>query len=425
MKSVQSSGRRWRVLFVTPVLRFPPVGGPELRIDSSIKALSLVSDLFIYGRNLREAYGGLAAEEYFAQYARQFKAASFQFDDSFLTRGFKRTFNALSSRAVGRRVFQYQGPKEESFEAILKYADAVQADVIWLGYGNVSYPVLRYLKETQHRPVVLDTDSIWSKYISRGLPYAENANKRADIERLYREKAEEERWGTALADVTTAVSDIDAEYYRRWASEPSRVRILCNAVDLENYKKKPAPPPGLKAPCLFVAGSFWRNSPMEDGTRWFIENVWPGVQSRLSNIQLYVLGRGSDTVLADVRNPAITITGEVPSVLPYLSHSAAALVPLRYESGTRFKILEAGACGIPVVSTTLGAEGLPVFHNRDLLIADEPEKFADAIVEIVSNDVKAREMGENLKKLVRKNASIEVLAAQANSILEFLGTTRV
>ena len=74
--------------------------------------------------------------------------------------------------------------------------------MIWIGYGNISYPLLRYLKDNTRYPVVLDTDSVWSRFIERGLPYAKTPELREKIEREVREKVEEERWGTALADVT-------------------------------------------------------------------------------------------------------------------------------------------------------------------------------------------------------------------------------
>ena len=95
-------------------------------------------------------------------------------------------------------------------------------------------------------------------------------------------------------------------------------------------------------------------------------------------------------------------------------------MPLRFESGTRFKILEAGACGIPVVSTTLGAEGIPVTHGRDILIADEPETFAESIVQLIANRDLAMGVGESLKMLVRDKHSVASLAQEGQSILKCL-----
>ena len=124
--------------------------------------------------------------------------------------------------------------------------------------------------------------------------------------------------------------------------------------------------------------------------------------------------------MADIEDQGITITGQLPSVLSYLCHADVALVPLRFESGTRFKILEAGACGVPVVSTTLGAEGLFVAHERDILIADQPEPFAEAVVRLLRYPDLASEIAKNLKSLVYEKYSLRTLVEEGRLILEYL-----
>ena len=99
-------------------------------------------------------------------------------------------------------------------------------------------------------------------------------------------------------------------------------------------------------------------------------------------------------------------------------------MPLRFESGTRFKILEAGACAIPVVSTTLGAEGIPAIDGKDILIADTPEDFANLIVKVINNPQMADHLGSNLRKLVAKHFSIDALATEGQNIIDFLQRRR-
>jgi glycosyltransferase involved in cell wall biosynthesis len=110
----------------------------------------------------------------------------------------------------------------------------------------------------------------------------------------------------------------------------------------------------------------------------------------------------------------------VDSVLPYLCHADVALVPLHFESGTRFKILEAGACGVPQVSTTLGAEGIPVVDGRDILIADRPEAFAGAILRLLEDKPLAARLAESCERLVREQFSVPRLGRDAKSILAYL-----
>jgi glycosyltransferase involved in cell wall biosynthesis len=116
----------------------------------------------------------------------------------------------------------------------------------------------------------------------------------------------------------------------------------------------------------------------------------------------------------------VTITGALPSVLPYLGNASVAIVPLRFESGTRFKILEAGACGIAVVSTTLGAEGIPVKDGRDVLIADTPQEFAEAVIRVLQDREFAELLGRNLKALVSQGYSLDTLAREGEAILEYV-----
>jgi len=310
---------------------------------------------------------------------------------------------------------------EKDFRALLNVAAGIKADVIWLGYGNISYPLLRYLKEHSDYKVVLDTDSVWSRFVLRELPFAKDEKERQRIEKEGREKEEEEKWGTQLADVTTAVSEIDADYYRSLSKYPQQVHIFSNVIDPEDYQKVPPPAGGIKRPCIYLAGTFFgTHSPMEDGARWVMREVLPLVHQQLPRVHFYIIGNGSDQALSDIDDPRITITGQLTSVLSYLCYADVAIVPLRYESGTRFKILEAGVCGIPVVSTSLGAEGIPVTHGKAILIADEPELFAHSIVRLIGNRDFAAGMAEYLRKLVLEKYSVKALVQEGQLILEYL-----
>jgi glycosyltransferase involved in cell wall biosynthesis len=106
--------------------------------------------------------------------------------------------------------------------------------------------------------------------------------------------------------------------------------------------------------------------------------------------------------------------------MPHLCYADVAIVPLRFESGTRFKILEAAACGIPIVSTTLGAEGLAVSHGEDILIADRPRSFADSIIRLIKDRDFALRVAKNLKTLVYEKYSLKSLTQEGQRILEYL-----
>ena len=409
-----------RILFATPVLYHPPVGGPTLRIENSIKALAQISNLYIYSRVGLNKLGGTEALAFYEQYCNGFFFASFVPTNRY-TRFLTRAINAMSKRTLGWHVIKSGWePTTEDFEHLLTIAKDVHADVIWLGYGNISYPLLKYIKGHTDYKVVVDTDSVWSRFILRRLPYARSGLERRGIRKTGSEKEEEERWGTQLADVTTAVSKVDAEYYCSLAKDPSQIHIFSNVIDVALYQQVPPPADNLKSPCMYLAGTFTPGSAMDDAARWVIGRVLPIVRQQIPDVHLYCVGTGSDQILSDIRDPGITITGQLTSVLPYLCYADVALVPLRFESGTRFKILEAGACGIPVVSTTLGAEGIPLTHQKDILIADEPEGFARSIVQLLQEREFAQMLAKNLRTLVLERYSIAVLAQEGRRILQYL-----
>jgi polysaccharide biosynthesis protein PslH len=386
-------GRRPTVLFTTPYLRHPPTTGPTLRIENSIKALARIATVHLYCAPMPPDERDTTLEFY---------------------RGYCRSLHVAPSDEPERLTRQAAD--------LFRVAGEIQPDVIWLGFGCITYPLLIMIKRSTSYKVVADTDSVHSRFILRGLPYAQDQNVRGQILRdgTFQEKLE--RWGTRIADVTTAVSEIDARYYRELTPAPEHVHLFSNGVDLDVYAAPPPPAPDLTKPSVYLAGNFWHGgSPMEDASRWVIRDVLPLVLRQAPGARLYIVGNDSDKVLADVVHPAITITGTLPSVLQYLCHADVALVPLRFESGTRFKILEAGACGIPVVSTTLGAEGLPVRDGEHLLIADSAEEFAAAVTRLLTDRGLAGHLAQRLKAFVAERYSIAALSEEAAGILEYLG----
>jgi polysaccharide biosynthesis protein PslH len=406
-----STDTRVRILYTTPVLQHPPIGGPYLRVENTIKALGQVADLHLHGRVPLDSIGGERALALYETYATSVHLAP---EDS--DRG-----GTSAAPSLLRRV-RRRPPKagSKTYPDLLDLASKIKPDVIWLGYGNVSYPVLAYLKECSDHKVVVDTDSIWSRFVLRGLPYARSREQRRQIARDGRQKAMEERWGTRLADVTTAVSAVDADYYAKLAGDPRKVHRFSNVLDPAMYQPVPPPAPELRKPCLYLAGTFWPGSPMDDAARWIIRSVLPEVRRQIPATHLYIVGTRSREVLSGLDDAGVTITDAVDSVLPFLCHADVALVPLRFESGTRFKILEAGLCGVPVVSTSLGAEGIPAVDQQDLVIADEPAEFASAIVRVVQDRDFASQLADSLGGLVRRDFTISSLSDEATRILQYL-----
>ncbi len=135
---------------------------------------------------------------------------------------------------------------------------------------------------------------------------------------------------------------------------------------------------------VFVGSMDWM--PNVDGVIWFVNDVLPLIKKKLPACTVAVVGRtpGREVIELAEREPAIRITGTVADVRPWLWESKASIVPLRIGGGTRLKIYEAMAAGTAVVSTSIGAEGLDVRPGENILIADEPDAFAEACVRLIS-----------------------------------------
>lgn len=170
-----------------------------------------------------------------------------------------------------------------------------------------------------------------------------------------------------------AVSEADAGAMRSLYGVQN-VHPVATGVDMDYFA--PPPHPEKTTDLVFVGSMDWM--PNVDGALWFVREVLPLLRRARPDCSLAFVGRKPPAALADLArtDPRIVVTGTVPDVRPWLFASHAAIVPLRVGGGTRLKIYEAMAAGVPVVSTSIGAEGLDVADGENIRIADSPEAFA-------------------------------------------------
>jgi polysaccharide biosynthesis protein PslH len=143
----------------------------------------------------------------------------------------------------------------------------------------------------------------------------------------------------------------------------------------------------------FMGGMHW--PPNAEGIAWFSDQVWPAVRARCPDAVLTVIGRQPPYLGANPDAENIETPGFVPDPDRYLSETAVFIVPLHSGGGMRVKILDAWCSSLPVVSTGIGAEVLCVQSSGNIILADEPREFADAVIELLHNQELARRLSEN------------------------------
>lgn len=152
---------------------------------------------------------------------------------------------------------------------------------------------------------------------------------------------------------------------------------------------------------VFTGSMDWL--PNEDAIRYFTETIMPRIKQEIPELTLTVVGRNPYPALLELsrRDPSIVVTGRVDDVRPYMERAAAYVVPLRIGGGTRLKIYEAMAMEKAIISTSIGAEGLPIKNGDEIMLADTPESFASAVVQLLGDGDAAQAMGRRAAKTVR------------------------
>jgi len=135
---------------------------------------------------------------------------------------------------------------------------------------------------------------------------------------------------------------------------------------------------------IFFIGGF-RHPPNIDAIVWFANEIWPLIRARLPGVPMYVIGSNAIERVRALEGNGIEVVGHVPDLAPYLDGCRVSVAPLRFGAGVKGKITSAQASGVPVVATTLATEGMHLEHGRDVLVADSPQAFADAVVRLYTD----------------------------------------
>lgn len=250
---------------------------------------------------------------------------------------------------------------------------------------------------------------IWERHAESGRTIAHKAYFAMQAKKMM-------RWEKQVCQSvghTIAVSTIDEELMRHRFGV-TNVSSVPTGVDTLYFER-----PSFSTSqhdLVFVGSMDWM--PNIDGMRWFLAEVFPLIQAKRPGTTLAIVGRNPPQAILDAAaDPHVSVTGTVPDVRPFLWESSLAIVPLRIGGGTRLKIFEAMAAGTPVVSTTIGAEGLPVEQGKTIQIADDPQSFADHCLRLLKDEGTRHAIADNALNMVVKNFSWEQVTDKFESVL--------
>jgi glycosyltransferase involved in cell wall biosynthesis len=154
-------------------------------------------------------------------------------------------------------------------------------------------------------------------------------------------------------------------------------------------------------PSVFHIGALdW--IPNQEGINWFLEEVWGKVLDKFPDVKFYIAGRNAPARIRELSYPNLVFLGEVEDAYEFIRSRAVMIVPILSGSGMRIKIVEGMASGRAIVTTTIGTEGIPTTHGKDILIADEPGQFADEVCRLLGNLHLYREIGGNAREFIER-----------------------
>lgn len=369
------------ILLISPWLPWPLYDGGRIRIFETLRHLSRRHDVTL-------AAGVLRAED--MERAPAVRELCRDVVTTIISHRTGAVLSRLSRGVLSRR------PLIQSFYYDERLAEKVRDLTARAAYDiiQVEFPFLApYLKAVDPRSrakKILTMHNIESLRFERELQLSQWGNRKLVLlgNHIFFRAWEKEAFGQFDGIVT--VSDAERSWVQRHAPNAT-VEVVPNGVDTSYFS--PVAPLAKGDPYIVFTGAM-DYPPNIDAARWFCYEILPVVQCRFPEIGLKIVGKNPRSQVLELgKRRGVEVTGTVADIRPYVAGSLALVVPLRSGGGTRLKILEAMAMERPVISTTVGAEGLEVTPGTDILIADDPQQFVDQVERLLRSPEQAELIG--------------------------------
>ena len=409
-----------KLLFISTWFPYPPDNGSRIRAYNLIKALSRKHEVHLVSLLQEDSDPANASElddicrVVSLHPARWFKPGTLKSLAGFLStkpRSYLDTFDPSIRAAVVDAIAQVS---PDAIVAAQLGAMVYVPPRVYVSPRPEPHYLRPELVEGRPAPVLFEEVEIGSmhrrlaaqaplKRIRAALTFAKHCNLVKDLLRR--------------ADAFTCVSPGELGAVRRCCSPKMSGTVVPNGVDTHHFTPANHHP---EDGALLYNGALTFGANL-DAVRYFASEVYPILRVRRPEARLRVTGRVDGVDLTGIADcPGVELTGYVKDIREVLSRSAACIVPLRQGGGSRLKILEAMAAGAPVVSTSVGAEGLDVEPGRHLLIADTPEEFADAVTRVLTDPDLASRLSAEARDLVERRYDWSAIGGQLEERLALL-----
>jgi glycosyltransferase involved in cell wall biosynthesis len=319
--------------------------------------------------------------------------------------------DATRLRQAGVEVFAR--PWTDSIESLLRERGD-EFDVVIIARYYVAGPLIGMVRRHAKRALLV-FDTLDLHYVrNRRLAQLKGSPAMAvSAEAIYREELECVR----ASDVTWVVSDVERDTLLREVPGAT-VLVQSNVHDAVGGGKPFAAREGL----LFVGG--FGHPPNVDAVTWFVDDIVPRLREQLPGVQVYVIGSNMPRVVEMLARDGVQVLGFVPDLEPWLDHCRISVSPLRYGAGVKGKVNQAMAHGLPVVATRISVEGMNVIEGEEVLVQDEPDAFAEAVVRLYRDEALWNRISRGGLENIRRHFSTEV-ATRALQALPGLVARRV
>lgn len=306
-----------------------------------------------------------------------------------------RKINNVLFQRVPHSVVKYHHKTMEIFLSSLKEHhtfNALHIDHIHMAHYRKIFP---------STPAMIDEHNVEYKILERCADVEKSFLKKL----LYREQAKKmrnfEKVMLAATTATCAVSEDDKKLLDELTEKKTPSYVIPNGVDTEFFH--PQQEGSREEVALAFTGSMdWL--PNDDAAVFFCKEVLPLIWKKRDDVKIYIVGRNPSAAIKEIasREPRIVVTGRVDDVRDFVWRSKIFVVPIRVGGGTRLKILEAMSMAKPVISTTIGAEGIKHTNGKNIILADTPEEMAKRTIDLISNSLQRHQIGEAGETLVRE-----------------------